>query len=57
MEGMDMDGMDGMTMDMGSGLFRNTNMGLAHAYWYLIAGVVGLMLAVRAVNYLQTQAR
>ena len=52
-----MDGMEGMTMDMGSGMFQTKNMALAHAYWYLIAGVLGLLLVVRAVNYLQTQTR
>lgn len=54
---MDMDGMDGMTMDMGSGMFQTKNMSLARAYWYLIAGVLGLLLTIRAINYLQTQAR
>ncbi|EON99695.1 putative ferric reductase like transmembrane component protein [Phaeoacremonium minimum UCRPA7] len=28
-----MDGMEGMTMDMGSGMFQTKNMALAHAYW------------------------
>ncbi|KAK8090480.1 hypothetical protein PG997_005441 [Apiospora hydei] len=44
---MDM-GMGGM--DMGSGMFSQDNMALARAYWYIIAGVLALLLLIRLVN-------
>lgn len=44
-------------MSMGTSLFQVENMGLARTYWYLIAGVLGLLLTVRAANYVQRKAR
>lgn len=46
-----------MGMTMGTGLFQIENMGLAHAYWYLIVGVLGLFLTVRVANYAQRRTR
>lgn len=46
-----------MTMDMGTSLFQDENMGLARAYWYLIVGVLGLLAAIRAVGYIQRRTR
>ena len=38
-------------MDMSSdGMFRGTNSGLARLFWYLIAGVLGLFLLLRAIS-------
>ncbi|KAF3769682.1 hypothetical protein M406DRAFT_284134 [Cryphonectria parasitica EP155] len=42
---------------MGTSLFQVENMGLARTYWYLIVGVIGLLLVVRAANYLQRRIR
>ncbi|KAG6364911.1 hypothetical protein INS49_006515 [Diaporthe citri] len=56
---MDMSGMS-MSMSgmgMGTGMFQADNMGLAQAYWYLIAGVLGLCVAVRAGSFLQRRTR
>lgn len=44
-------------MGMGTGMFQDANMGLAQAYWYLIAGVLGLCVAVRASSFLQRRTR
>lgn len=44
-------------MGMGTGMFQADNMGLAQAYWYLIAGVLGLCVAVRAGSFLQRRTR
>lgn len=44
-------------MGMGTGMFQSDNMGLAQAYWYLIAGVLGLCVAVRAGSFLQRRTR
>lgn len=44
-------------MGMGTGLFQVENMALARAYWYIIAGVLGLFLALRAVSVLQRWIR
>jgi hypothetical protein len=51
---MDMD-MGGM--QMGTNMFQTGNMALARDFWYIIAGVVGLLLMVRAVNIYQAQVR
>ncbi|KAH6654901.1 ferric-chelate reductase [Truncatella angustata] len=40
-----------------SGMFQDTNMSLAQTYWYLIAGVLGLLLIVRAINFSQNWIR
>lgn len=56
---MDMSGMS-MSMSgmgMGTGMFQTDNMGLAQAYWYLIAGALGLCIAVRAGSFLQRRTR
>ena len=37
-------------MDMGSGMFSKDNQALARAYWYIIAGVLALLLLIRLVN-------
>ncbi|KAK7987315.1 hypothetical protein PG989_007630 [Apiospora arundinis] len=37
-------------MDMGSGMFSKDNMALARAYWYIIAGVLALLLLIRVIN-------
>lgn len=42
---------------MGTSLFQVENMGLARAYWYLIAGVVGLLTIFRTANYVQRRIR
>jgi hypothetical protein len=56
---MDTDSMSEMTMGgmSSGGTFKPTNMALARDYWYLIAGVLGLVLVVRVVNYCQTWVR
>ena len=41
----------------GTGAFKKKNRELAEAYWYLVAGVVGLAGVARAVNYLQVISR
>lgn len=46
-----MEDMGGMVMPANE--FQSTNMRLARAYWYLIAGTLGLFLAVRAINSAQ----
>ncbi len=46
-----------MSMDMGMDMFQTTNMALARTFWYLIAGTVGAMLLIRAINYWQTWTR
>lgn len=57
-----MDDMSGM-MELGmgsmssSGMFQTVNMALAQTYWYLIAGVMGMLLIVRALNYGQNWLR
>jgi hypothetical protein len=32
-------------------------MALARAFWYIIAGCVGLMIAIRIVNHIQVRVR
>lgn len=44
-------------MSMGTNMFQTTNMGLARTFWYIIAGVLGLLAAFRAVNFYQSQVR
>jgi len=42
----------GQGMDMGSsGLFKGTNMYIAHIYWYLVAAVVALLAARRGIEW------
>ena len=48
-------GMGGMDMPPNS--FQSTNMKLARAYWYIIAGVVGLLLAIRIIDFCQNWLR
>jgi hypothetical protein len=48
MEGMDMGGMD---MSHGHSLFKTDNMAYAQAFWYIIAGVLALLLFIRGVNF------
>lgn len=47
--------MDGMDMSMNE--FQPTNKKLARVYWYLIAGVLGLFIVVRAINFAQSWLR
>ena len=49
MDGMDMGGMGGM--DMGTSMFQSDNIAYAKAFWYIIAGVLALLLFVRGVNF------
>ncbi len=44
-------------MDMGANMFQVTNMALARTYWYIIAGAMGGLLAVRGINYYQNWSR
>ena len=41
----------------GTGAFKKTNMALARAYWYIIAGVVGLCAVIRLIDYVQVVSR
>ncbi|KAF7553817.1 hypothetical protein G7046_g6989 [Stylonectria norvegica] len=52
---MDMDGMDGMEHDSGMGM--DVNYAFARDYWYIIAGVVGSLTIIRAVNHYDAQQR
>ncbi|EFX02778.1 ferric-chelate reductase [Grosmannia clavigera kw1407] len=47
--------MDDMNMSMSS--WQPTNMSLARIYWYIIAGIVGMLMVVRGVNYYQNSLR
>ncbi|KAM0363267.1 hypothetical protein ACHAO7_001563 [Fusarium culmorum] len=47
--------MDHMHHDPGLGM--EVNYAFARAYWYIIAGVVGALLAVRGINHLEAQQR
>ncbi|KAJ1334971.1 ferric-chelate reductase [Microdochium nivale] len=42
---------------MASNSWSATNTGLAQAFWYIIAAVVGLCLVARAVDHLQSRSR
>jgi hypothetical protein len=42
-----------MSMSSDSSMFQETNIDLALVYWYLIAGVLALLLLVRTTNYAQ----
>lgn len=55
-----MDSLMGMSdsMDMSSsGSFRGINSALARDYWYIIAGVVGFMILLRAIESVQSRSR
>lgn len=52
---MDMSGADMSMMGSGTGMFQTVNMGLARTYWYLIAGVSGLFMTIRVINFAQHQ--
>jgi hypothetical protein len=41
----------------GTGLFSPLNRDLARRYWYTIAGFVGALVAIRAVNVYKSQRR
>lgn len=47
----------GGTSTTGTGSFKKKNRELAEAYWYLVAGVVGLAGITRAVDYVQVLSR
>ncbi|KAH7038331.1 ferric-chelate reductase [Microdochium trichocladiopsis] len=42
---------------MSSNSWSATNMGLAAAFWYLVAGVLGLCLVIRGVDHIQNRLR
>jgi hypothetical protein len=53
-----MAGMSGMGMDMSSdGLFYRYNSGLARAFWYIIASVLGVLVILRVINSWHTWSR
>lgn len=55
MDGMNMGGM-GTGMDMSSsGMFLPTNMAVARAIWYLVAGVVALLAARRVIEKVRSR--
>ena len=43
-------------MDMGN-MFQVENMALARDFWYIFAGVMGLLLGVRVINFYKSHAR
>ncbi|KAL2075687.1 hypothetical protein VTL71DRAFT_630 [Oculimacula yallundae] len=47
--------MDGM--HMGNTLFRHLDSKLARTYWYLVAGILGFIVLLRAIDYYQTWSR
>ncbi|KAH8898397.1 hypothetical protein GQ53DRAFT_637042 [Thozetella sp. PMI_491] len=44
-------------MDMGTNMFQTDNMALARDFWYIIAGVLGAMAAVRVLNFYKSETR
>ena len=44
-------------MSGSAGSWKPGNMALARAYWYIIAGVLGLLLVKRGINYYQGRLR
>jgi hypothetical protein len=46
-----------MGMDMGANMFQVPNMALARDFWYIIAGILGLMVCVRIINFYQSRMR
>jgi hypothetical protein len=42
---------------MGMTGFSGVNMDLARRYWYTVAGFVGALVLVRAVNFYKSQQR
>ncbi|KEF53546.1 uncharacterized protein A1O9_10521 [Exophiala aquamarina CBS 119918] len=54
---MDMSGMSGMSgMDMSSAsMFTPTNKLVAHTYWYIVAAVVGVLVAQRAIDQVRVR--
>lgn len=56
MSGMNMGGMDVGGMDMSSaGMFKFTNMHIAHIYWYLVTAVVALLAVRRGIEWGRTR--
>ncbi|KAL2130753.1 hypothetical protein VTI74DRAFT_5991 [Chaetomium olivicolor] len=49
--------MDHSHMDMGPSEFQAVNTDLARRYWYIVAGFVGALVAVRAVNLYKSHIR
>ena len=43
-------------MDMGN-MFQVENMALARDFWYIVAGVMGLLVGVRVINFYKSHAR
>jgi hypothetical protein len=54
---MDMSSMDMGSMDMSNPLFRTYNEQLSRDFWYIIAGVVGAILVLRAFEEYGTRSR
>lgn len=52
-----MDRRHDMSMGMSSNSWTDTNTGLAAAFWYLIAGTLGLCLVFRVIDHLQNRLR
>ncbi|TPX10412.1 uncharacterized protein E0L32_008631 [Thyridium curvatum] len=52
-----MGGMGGMGGMAGTNMFQSTNIALAETYWYIIVGVLALMVAIRLVNYYDFRQR
>ena len=53
---MDMGGMNMGGMDMSSaGMFKSTNMHIAHIYWYLVTAVVALLAVRRGIEWGRTR--
>ncbi|KAK3323054.1 hypothetical protein B0H66DRAFT_219074 [Apodospora peruviana] len=44
-------------MDMGTSNFQTTNSELARDFWYIVAGVLGLLAITRVVNYYKSTRR
>ena len=56
MSGMDMGGM-GQGMDMNSdGMFKPTNMYIAHVYWYLVTAVVAVLAVQRGIDWARSRS-
>lgn len=55
MDGMDMSGMGGM--DMGSSMFRITNEGLSHDFWYIIAALVFCLFVFKILTWSELRWR
>lgn len=56
MSSVDMGGMNMGGMDMSSaGMFKSTNMHIAHIYWYMVTTVVALLAVRRGIEWGRTR--